>query len=69
MSIVRPAASPPQRKLWRDVSDEGMGNRAKARLIRQELLNSVMGKTADHRTVQAIPHTTLRFERAAEIGA
>jgi len=46
-----------------------MGNRAKARLIRQELLNSVMGKTADHRTVQAIPHTTLRFERAAQIGA
>jgi hypothetical protein len=69
MFIVRLAGSPPQRKLWRDFSNEGMGNRAKARLIRQELLNSVMGKTADHRTVQAIPHTTLHFECAAQIGA
>jgi hypothetical protein len=46
-----------------------MGNRARAWLIRQESLNSVMGKTADHRTVQAIPYSWLRFERAAEIGA
>jgi len=42
--------------------------RAQARLIRQEALNSVMGK-AVVKTVQAIPHTTLRLERAAQIGA
>jgi hypothetical protein len=46
-----------------------MSNRTRVRLVRQELLNSVMGKTADYRTVQAIPHSWLRFERTAQIGA
>ena len=35
----------------------------------QDLLDGVMGKAVGHTTVQAIPHTTLRLERAAEIGA
>jgi hypothetical protein len=38
-------------------------------LIRQELLDSVMGEAVGHTTVQAIPHTMLRLERAMEIGA
>jgi hypothetical protein len=41
---------------------------AQARLIRQEVLPRVMGKTVV-KTVQAIPYSTLRLERAAKIGA
>jgi hypothetical protein len=37
-------------------------------LIRQEALNSVMGK-AGVKTVQAIPFDTMCFEHAGEIGA
>jgi hypothetical protein len=43
--------------------------RAQARLIRQEALNSVMGKAVVNSTVQAIPLMLLCLEHAKEIGA
>jgi len=61
-------ASRSQRKLSRDVP-EGGRRRAQARLIRQEALNSVMGKTVVKKTVQAIPIAALCLEHARQIGA
>lgn len=57
-----------QRKLSCDVP-EGGRRRAQARLIRQETLNSVMGKTVVRTTVQAIPFKLLCLEHADQIGA
>ncbi len=56
------------REPWRDVPAHGGRRRARARLIRQEALNGVMGKAVVE-TVQAIPYSWLCFERAAQIGA
>jgi len=56
------------RRRWRDGLAQDGGQRAQARLIRQEALNSVMGK-AVVKTVQAIPFKLLCFEHANQIGA
>jgi hypothetical protein len=58
----------PRRKQRHDVPTRDGRRRARARLIRREALNSVMGKTVV-KTVQAIPNTTLCLEHAAETGA
>jgi hypothetical protein len=59
----------PQRKRQRDTSLQDGRRRAKARLIRQEALNSVMGKAVVNSTVQAIPLMLLCLELAKKIGA
>ncbi len=58
-----------QRKRPRDASPQDGRRRAQARLIRQETLNSVMGKTVVNSTVQAIPLAAVRLEPARQIGA
>ena len=52
----------------RDAVPQDGSRRAQARLIRQETLNSVMGKTVV-KTVQAIPCKLLCLEHAFEMGA
>jgi hypothetical protein len=59
----------PQRKPRRDVLARDGGRRALARLIRQEALNRVMGKTAISSTVQAIQLAAVCFEHARQICA
>jgi hypothetical protein len=59
----------PPRKRQRDTSLQDGRRRAKARLIRQEALNSVMGKAVVNSTVQAIPLMLLCLELAKKIGA
>ena len=58
----------PLRKRRRDVTAHGGRRRARARLSRQEALNSVMGKAAVE-AVQAIPCKVLCPEHAAQNGA
>jgi hypothetical protein len=57
------------RKRPHDASPQDGRRRAQARLIRQEALNSVMGKTAISSAVQAIPLRALCLEYAKQIGA
>ena len=57
--------SRPLRKRRRDVPAHGGGRRARARLIRQEALNRVMGKAVVE-TVQAMPSKVLCLEHAAQ---
>ena len=60
---MRRDVSRPRRKPRRDVLAQDGRRRAQARLIRQEALNSVMGK-AVVKTVQAIPYAALCLEHA-----
>jgi len=60
--------SRPQRNLWRDALAQNGRQRAQVRLIRQEVLNSVMGRAVIE-TVQAIPNDKLCLELAFKIGA
>ncbi len=57
-----------QQTLWRDSLTRGGRRRAQARLIRQDVLNGVMGE-AVVKTVKAIPNAKLCFEHAPQIGA
>jgi hypothetical protein len=57
-------ASPSQRKRLHDAFPQDGRRRAQARLIRQEALNSVMGKAVVNSTVQAISQKTLCYEHA-----
>jgi hypothetical protein len=52
-----------QCKLQRDASPQDGRRRAQARLIRQEALNSVMGKAVVNSTAQAIPLRVVCPER------
>ena len=65
---MRRVVSRPRHKRPHDASAQDGRRRAQARLIRQDALNSVMGK-AVVKTVQAIPHKHLCFEPATKIGA
>jgi hypothetical protein len=59
-----------QLKLPRDAFPQDGRRRARARLmIRQDALNSVMGKAVVNSTVQAIPFRVACFELASQIGA
>jgi hypothetical protein len=58
-----------QRKRPLDASPQDGRRRAQARLIRQEALNSVMGKAVVNSTVQAIPFMLVSLEPAEKIGA
>jgi hypothetical protein len=58
-----------QRKRLRDAFPQDGRRRAQVRLIRQEALNSVMGKAVVNSTVQAIPFMLVRLEPAEKIGA
>ena len=58
----------PQRKRWRDVLTQDGGERAQARLIRQETLNRVMGK-AVVKNSSGNPVAALCLEHARQIGA
>jgi hypothetical protein len=58
-----------QRKRLHDAFPQGGRRRAQARLIRQEALNSVMGKAVVKSTVQAIPFMLVCLEPAEKIGA
>jgi hypothetical protein len=60
--------SRPQRSPWRDVLAQHSRQRAQARLIRQEMLNGVMGRAVVE-TVQATPNDQLCLEHAFKIGA
>ena len=55
--------------LWGDVFTTDGRRRAQARLIRQEALNSVMGKAVVNSTVQAILFRVVCLEHAKQIGA
>jgi hypothetical protein len=61
--------SPSQCKRRRDAFPQDGGRRAQVRLIRQEALNSVMGKVVVNSTVQAIPFMLVCLEPAKKIGA
>ena len=58
----------PQRLLRRDGPTRDGRQRAQARLIRQEVLNGVMGKAVVE-AVQATPNAKLCSEHAPQIGA
>jgi len=57
-----------QQTLWRDSLTRDGRRRAQARLIRQDVLNGVMGE-AVVKAVQATPNAKLCFEHAPQIGA
>jgi hypothetical protein len=61
--------SRPQRKRRHDAFPQDGRRRAQARLIRQEALNSVMGKAVVNLTVQAIPFMLVCFEPTEKFGA
>ena len=66
---MRREVSRSQRKRPHDAFPQHGRRRAQARLIRQEALNSVMGKAVVTSTVQAIPFMLVRLEPAEKIGA
>jgi hypothetical protein len=65
---MRKDASQPQRTLRRDGPTREGRQRAQARLIRQDVLNGVVGE-AVVKAVQATPNAKLCSEHAPQIGA